>query len=133
MAELLWDSGHEEQHGKPKQMAVSADTDVYLETVETAQKQNEKTHRTGRGQPLCGNNSLRPQRVLVQCRKQGGQLGTKERLINWGFYDLAAAYQSVHVNYGNRRVPNGTHGGVRGRRLITASYSIKRYSCFKRG
>ncbi len=23
----------------------------------------------------------------------------KERLINWGFYDLAAAYQSVHVNY----------------------------------
>jgi hypothetical protein len=24
----------------------------------------------------------------------------------------------------NRRVPNGTHGGVRGRRPITASYSI---------
>ncbi len=24
---------------------------------------------------------------------------TKERLIHWGFYDLAAAYQSVHVNY----------------------------------
>ena len=24
---------------------------------------------------------------------------TKERLINWGFYDLATAYQSVHVNY----------------------------------
>ena len=23
----------------------------------------------------------------------------KERLINWGFYDLAAAYQSMHVNY----------------------------------
>ncbi len=23
----------------------------------------------------------------------------KERLIHWGFYDLAAAYQSVHVNY----------------------------------
>ncbi len=22
-----------------------------------------------------------------------------ERLIHWGFYDLAAAYQSVHVNY----------------------------------
>lgn len=33
----------------------------------------------------------------------------KERLINWGFYDLAAAYQSLHVNYWNRRVPNGTH------------------------
>ena len=24
---------------------------------------------------------------------------TKERLIHWGFYDLATAYQSVHVNY----------------------------------
>ena len=24
---------------------------------------------------------------------------TKERLINGGFYDLATAYQSVHVNY----------------------------------
>ena len=24
---------------------------------------------------------------------------SKERLINWGFYDLATAYQSVHVNY----------------------------------
>ena len=24
---------------------------------------------------------------------------TKERLINWGFYDLTTAYQSVHVNY----------------------------------
>ncbi len=23
----------------------------------------------------------------------------KERLINWGFYDLAAAYQSLHINY----------------------------------
>jgi len=26
----------------------------------------------------------------------------------------------------NRRVPNGTHGGVRGRELITPSYSIAR-------
>ena len=24
---------------------------------------------------------------------------TKERLINWGFYDLTTAYQSLHVNY----------------------------------
>ena len=24
---------------------------------------------------------------------------SKERLINWGFYDLAVAYQSLHVNY----------------------------------
>ena len=31
-----------------------------------------------------------------------------------------------HVNYCNRRVPNGTHGGVRGRRLITTSYLIRK-------
>ena len=49
----------------------------------------------------------------------------KERLINSGFYDLATAYQSVHVNYWKRRIPNGTYGAVRGRRLVTASYSIK--------
>jgi RNA-directed DNA polymerase len=24
---------------------------------------------------------------------------TKERLINWGFYDLSTAYQSLHINY----------------------------------
>ena len=48
----------------------------------------------------------------------------KERLINSGYYDLATAYQSVHVNYWKRRIPNGTYGAVRGRRLITASYSI---------
>ncbi len=24
---------------------------------------------------------------------------SKERLMNWGFYDLAAAYQSLHINY----------------------------------
>ena len=39
----------------------------------------------------------------------------KERLIRSGFYDLAIAYQSEHINYWNRRVPNGTHGGVRER------------------
>ncbi len=75
MAELLRNSGYEEQHRKPKRMAVPSDTDVYLEAVETAQNQDEKTQRTGSGRPLCGDNSLRPQRILVQCRKQSGQLG----------------------------------------------------------
>lgn len=51
---------------------------------------------------------------------------TKERLICLGFDDLAEAYQFVHKAYGNRRVPNGAHGGVRERRLITAAYSYRR-------
>ena len=48
----------------------------------------------------------------------GKRAMSKERLIRSGFYDLAISYKSVHGNYGNRRVPNGTHGGVRGRGLI---------------
>jgi len=56
---------------------------------------------------------------------------TKERLINSGFYDLATAYQSVYVNYWKRRIPNGTYGVVRGRRLVTASYSIGKEPGFR--
>ena len=47
MAELLWDSGHEEKHRKPEWMVVPPDTDVYLETVETAQNPEEKADRAG--------------------------------------------------------------------------------------
>ena len=47
-----------------------------------------------------------------------------ERLINSGFYDLATAYQSMHINSGNRLVPNGMPGGMRGRELITPSHLI---------
>ena len=47
MAELLWDSGHEEQHQKPEWMAVPPDPDVYLETVETAKDPKKKTDGAG--------------------------------------------------------------------------------------
>ena len=47
MVELLRNSGYEEQHRKPKRMAVPPDTDVYLETVETAQNPEEKADGTG--------------------------------------------------------------------------------------
>ena len=52
MAELLWDGGHEEQHRKSERMAVPSDTDVYLETVETAKDTQAETDRfriTGMG------------------------------------------------------------------------------------
>ena len=45
MAELLWDSGHEEQRRKPEWMAVPSDTDVYLEAVETAEDTQTETDR----------------------------------------------------------------------------------------
>ena len=47
MAELLWDSGYEEQYRKPQRMAVPPDTDVYLETVEIAQNPEEKADGPG--------------------------------------------------------------------------------------
>ena len=47
MAELLQDSGHEEEHRRPERMAVPPDTDVYLETVETAKDPKKKTDGTG--------------------------------------------------------------------------------------
>ena len=45
MAELLRNSGHEEQHRKPEWMAVPSDTDVYLEAVETAEDTQTETDR----------------------------------------------------------------------------------------
>ncbi len=52
---------------------------------------------------------------------------TKERLARRGYYDISEAYKSMHSIGLNRRVPNGTHGGVRGRLLNewAASYSIR--------
>ena len=47
MAELLRNSGYEEQHRKHEWMAVPPDTDVYLETVETAKDPEEKADRLG--------------------------------------------------------------------------------------
>lgn len=47
MAELLRDSGYEEQYREPEWMAVSTDTDVYLETVEIAEDPKTKVDRAG--------------------------------------------------------------------------------------
>ena len=52
MAELLQHSRYEEQHRRTERMAVSPDTHVYLETVETAQ--NTKTEAYGTGTARMG-------------------------------------------------------------------------------
>lgn len=38
----------------------------------------------------------------------------RERLIDSGVYDLATAYQSMHVKYCNRRALNNIQSSVRG-------------------
>ena len=56
---------------------------------------------------------------------------TRERLINSGFYDLAAAYQSVHVNYLKRCIREPyvkcCERMAVGHRLILAS----KYKCYE--
>ena len=47
MVELPWDGGDEEQHRKPEGMDVPPDTDVYLETVETAEDPAKKAEGLG--------------------------------------------------------------------------------------
>ena len=47
MAELLRNGRHEEQHRSPEWMAVSKDTDVYLEAVETAEDPKAEADRIG--------------------------------------------------------------------------------------
>ena len=47
MAELLWYGKHEEQHRSPEWMVVQKETDVYLETVETAEDPKAEADRIG--------------------------------------------------------------------------------------
>ena len=81
-------------------MALSQNTHVYMETVETSKNKEKNLIKMGvheyyanmaancrRGHWYCAN--------LTTVKKAM----TKERLINGGFYDLATAYQSVHINY----------------------------------
>ena len=53
MAELLWNSGHEEQHRKHERMAVPPNKDVYLEAVETAKDPEKKTNGSGNARVGC--------------------------------------------------------------------------------
>lgn len=100
MAELLWNSGHEEQHRKHERMAVPPNKDVYLEAVETAKDPEKKTN--GSGMPewvACEGAYSRKSYWRMSNTGVVKRALTKERLINWGYYDIATAYQSLHVNY----------------------------------
>ena len=44
------------------------------------------------------------------------QDNASKRLAQLGYFNILEKYESLHI-WLNRRVPNGTHGGVRGRSL----------------
>ena len=100
MAELLRDSGHEEQHGKPERMAVPPDTDVYLEQWKLPRTRMRKLIGLGVDSHYAATIAYDRKGYWFNAgSKAVNWTLSKERLINWGFYDLATAYQSVHVNY----------------------------------
>ena len=68
-------------------MALSQNTYVYMETMETCANQIPKSQGNGSSYWFTTHT------VAINMAM------TKERLIKSGFYDLATAYQSVHVNY----------------------------------
>ena len=95
MAELLQYGRHEKQRRKAEQVAVSKDTNVYL-------PKTRKRKLMGLGMPEWAACEGAYSRKAYWRMANAGVVKralTKERLINWGFYDLATAYQSMHVNY----------------------------------
>ena len=81
-------------------MALSQNTYVYMETMETCANRYRNLMSMGVPKDLAWKaaNSRRgywftTHTVVINMAM------TKERLINSGLYDLATAYQSVHINY----------------------------------
>ena len=80
-------------------MAVQTHTDVHLEAVETARPRKRKL--VGLGLPewaACKEAYSRKSYWRTVHTPSIQWALSKERLIHWGFYDVAIAYQSVHVN-----------------------------------
>ena len=67
MAELLRNSKHEEQHGRHQRMALSQNTHVYMETVETSKNKEKKSDKDGSTRILSEHGSKLPKRTLVLC------------------------------------------------------------------
>ena len=81
-------------------MAVPPDTDVYMETVETAKNRKRKLMGLGLSEwAACERAYSRQFCWRMPNAEVVKRALTKERLINWDFYDLATAYQSVHISY----------------------------------
>ena len=53
MAELLWDSKHEEPDRGYKRVAVPSNPNVHMETVEETKDQTEKSYENGNSRVLC--------------------------------------------------------------------------------
>ena len=68
MAELLWDSVHEEPNGRMEWMASQAIPSVHLEAMEEAKKQIPKPGKAGHSGLLCLDGVQQPECVLLHGR-----------------------------------------------------------------
>ena len=78
-------------------MAISQNPYVHLETMEETEDKDKKSAKDGSTKGLGMASRKQSQRILVCDSYDSGQFSNDKR--NSGFYDLATAYQSVHVNY----------------------------------
>ena len=115
MAGLLRDSKHEDNDAKMGRVAPPEVSDVYLETMEEAQNQSRELDKAGsaerKGMDSCKNSKG----ILAMCCDAdctGRSLKRNTRPC-WilQYPDTVRASALMRLN---RRVPNGTHGGVRG-------------------
>ena len=79
-------------------MAISQNPYVHLETMEETEDKDKKSAKVPKDLAWQAGNSRRGYWFVTHTIAVNLAM-TKERLINSGFYDLATAYQSVHVNY----------------------------------
>lgn len=71
-----------------------------METMEETENQGEESAKNGSAGGFGMAGRKQPRGHWFTTHTVAVNLAmTKERLISSGFYDLAAAYQSVHVNY----------------------------------
>lgn len=79
MAELLWDSKHEEADRRHKWVAVPSNPYVYMEAMEETKDKGEESAENGSARGLSISGRKHTKRVLVCNSYGGGQYGNDER------------------------------------------------------
>ena len=99
-------------------MVAAKITDVYLETVETDKDEVRQPAQTGATQTKSVGICQHPQGLLAYIKQFYPVNHNNQRPIESGRLHLLQRLLQIADNrlLENRRVPNGTHGGVRGRK-----------------
>ena len=117
---------HEEYYAGVGRMASPTPQNVHLEAMEAAEDKSKEPYKAGNGAVESIQKRQFQQRLLGCGRQWYSHQNDNERETRTSrILFLIRQVRVPALMRLNRRVPIGTHGGVRGRRLIAASYSIK--------